>query len=436
LFDKEFQLVVELLNPAKLEVDTYKHKLHARFMQRTLNYKPFISVTNKPTMYADIRVQPVMVGISGNSYSDNEEAAATISQAYPTARLIEYGSDNVPCARMRVLKRLQPAKYSKFTTARDDLFHWFGHANFGGHIVYYKRIVRPCAIRLGRAAIEPHPVDFQGRKYDEHMFLTLLIGSTFLTWLAYVTPPAMKDDAMNYDWVLSQLQGNTAALIALRYTFDHVLPIAAAKEGVWNCDAEAPEMLFQTHYHYMRAAGKTNEASMCVHHLIDTHCVQAPYAEFYRSTISAGWTRNRHIERGRINEFVNKTGKQFMKGKNIKAVPIQEFYRTFDAGNHMERTALEHISKFNDDWVDQDYMSTYKYDKVALLDFFLECLGGDWEEACRSTPKNKFTNGTTGNQPWRHVEAISEGKRHIGDKANRMTWQQHVQTHINAHPTM
>ena len=402
-------------------------------MHRVEEGEIFMRVDNKPAEVEDIRVQEPMIGISGTSYKDNITMARHIELKWPSVRFIEWGGDGCPSARMRVLKCVRPQQHKKFSTARDVPFHMLGHFVFGPHIVYYQPYLRPLAVKLQRAGIEPHPVDFQGRKYDEHFYLTLLAGLTTLTWLKVIMPPGDRLKLGMHDELEEQLAGNPRALVALRHTFDAALPLTAAKESIWNCDACDFEMEVIHAHHYMRATGKTNEASLIVHHLIDLHCSQDACKEHYLKTISSAWTTNKHIARGLINEKINGAGKAFMLGKQITGGAIKEYYRDYDAIAMVERSLKDSIRDSTDNDGDKDYLDKYKYDKIALLELFMEKLGSTWEEACRPRATNGFNGRRTGNTPWKHVEAVSEGKRHIGERKNRMSWKDHVEHHSSKH---
>ena len=76
-----------------------------------------------------------------------------------------------------------------------------------------------------------------------------------------------------------------------------------------------------------------------------------------------------------------------------------------------------------------DYLHKYKKDKEVLLNFFLERLESTWEEATKPSPVNRMSGKSSGNEPWKHVDAIALGKRHIGDRKNRMSTIEHIRKH-------
>ena len=338
---------------------------------------------------------------------------------------------------MRVLKSVQPAKYKKFTTARDDDFHFNGHACFAGHILYYPPVLKPIARHLGRQQILEHPVKFESTCYDEHVYLALLTGLVFLEWLKATRNDDNLLDLLDPQVVQDAFEAVPGPLAVFRFTLDVALPLAAAKESVWDNVYEDAEMFYTSTYHMMRATGKTNEAALIVHHKIDHMCSQDAYQQYLRDTRSIAWTKNKHIERGRMNEFVNKDGKQYMRGKMLKASTIRDYYATYDASAHIKRTLLAHVNKMNEEREDDtEYLKRYAHDLVSLLALFFEKFGDTWQAATRPTPINTLTNRRSGNEPWRHVQAIGEGRRHIGDAKNRMTWQQHCQKHTAVHARM
>ena len=159
-FDKPYGLVEAILDPDSIEQWLWKREIWSRFQGRSNEDDTFFQVWNKPTEVQDIRVQKCMIGVTGNSYADNIEIAKTMIRSFPKAQMFELGSDNTPSARFRVLKHLQPEAFAKFSTARDDDFHTFGHGNYGGHIMYFPPLLHPVAIVTKRAAILPHPTDF------------------------------------------------------------------------------------------------------------------------------------------------------------------------------------------------------------------------------------------------------------------------------------
>ena len=174
---------------------------------------------------------------------------------------------------------------------------------------------------------------------------------------------------------------------------------------------------------------------MVVHHKIDRFCCQSAYLEHLEQTRGCAYTKNKHVARGLINEKINGDGKAFMRGKSITASAIQGFYETYDAHAHIRRNLKDATSKHQSPKAtNPDYLHKYANDKVALLSFFLERLGSTWEEATTPSPINRMTRKSSGNEPWKHVQAISEGRRHLGERKNRMTWLQHVRKHTAKHP--
>ena len=252
-------------------------------------------------------------------------------------------------------------------------------------------------------------------------------------WLKAVRGEDYQLELLDPNNVEGAFEACPGPLVAHRFTLDCVLPLAAAKEAVWDNEAHGAELLYSTSYHNMRATGKTNEAALILHHKIDHFCVQPAYKLYLDQTRAAAWTTNKHIERGRINEFVNKDGKVFMKGKALKASAIQDYYSTYDASLHIKRVLTAHVRLMNEEQEDKDYLQRYSADKVKLLAFFFEKFGHTWLEATRPSPVNRLTNRRSGNEPWKHVEAVSQGRRHIGAAINRMTWQEHVAKHSAKH---
>jgi hypothetical protein len=434
LYDKDFTLVEQLLDPDNFELRTWRRRVWQRFTMRVIDAEAFMRVDNKPTEVADIRVQKCVVGISGSSYQDNIDMFCAVKEAFPGMDMYEWGADSLPSARMRVLKLIRPEQYAKVTTSRDDDFHVLGHGCFARHIQYYVPVAHPCAKVLNRTAIEAHPVNFEARKYDEHVYLMLLIGYVCVLWLKSIRPDGEQDFLLDVDDVLAAFESSPGPLVLVMFTLEAALPLAAAKESVWNNRPEDVEMFYTNSYHAMRATGKTNESVLMVHHKIDHYCVQDAYKTYLDETRSAAWTKNKHIERGRINEFVNCAGKDFMRGKQIKASTLQTFYETYDASSHVKRVLLAHVNRMNEERTDVDYLRRYDEDKVTLLAFFYQRLGATWKEACRPRPVNGMNMRRSGNEPWKHERAVAEGRRHVGEVNNRMTWLEHVRKHTAKHP--
>lgn len=225
-------------------------------------------------------------------------------------------------------------------------------------------------------------------------------------------------------------------MVLFRYLRDCGVPMCAAKEAVWDNSDYDVEMAYTAFYPFFRATGKINEAKLVVHHKIDRYCCQDAYLEYLQATRSAAYTTNKHISRGLVNEKVNGAGKAFMRGKPITAHAIQEFYGSYDAVSHIQRTFDVFTSKHKaDNAPHSDYLHKYEKDKEILLSFFMERLGSTWTEATKPSRINRMTGKSSGNEPWKHVDAIGLGKRHIGERKNRMSSVEHIRKHTARHST-
>ena len=73
---------------------------------------------------------------------------------------------------------------------------------------------------------------------------------------------------------------------------------------------------------------------------------------------------------------------------------------------------------------------------MVLLQHFLDIFGTTWGEVVATSNTNKLSKSASNNEPWKHVRAISEGRRHIGERKNRMTQLDHIRKHTNKHGSM
>ena len=122
-------------------------------------------------------------------------------------------------------------------------------------------------------------------------------------------------------------------------------------------------------------------------------------------------------------------------GKQVSGAGICSYYECMDALLHIKRIMKQQVGRcVDEDDVAQDYLQRYTTDKVILLEHLLEKFGDTWEKATAPSRINMMTRATSNNEPWKHVQAVSEGRRYIGERKNRMTQLEHIRNHSATHP--
>ena len=176
LCDKPFRQTLEpLLDANSYDLTRHKQAIWKRYVSRVLAKEPAMQHSNRPEKPTYIVIQRPIMGVNGSSYDDTVTIKTELKKMMPGADLVEVSSDCVPSSRFRTCKCKQPHEFKEFSMARDGDFHMLGHSAYAIIISNAKPITDPCAKQLGRNAIESHPVNFEGRKYLEHMNLILLI---------------------------------------------------------------------------------------------------------------------------------------------------------------------------------------------------------------------------------------------------------------------